>query len=134
MRYLVRPLAAVVLGMAMACSNSTDNSPPPGVAGTYSAATFKTSEGGVSIDRLASGLIMVVRLRDDGSTTGTISEGGAVKTIAGTWDTTGAALHFHDAGTTFLDDLPFEVHAKSLTTDDLAGTTRYTIVLRKVRR
>lgn len=118
----------------MACSNSTDNAPPPGVAGTYSAATFRTSEGGVSIDRIASGLIMVVRLREDGSTTGTISEGGAVKAIAGTWDTTGTALHFHDAGTAFLDSLPFEVHARSLTTDDLAGMTRYTIVLRKVRR
>ena len=133
MRYPTRLLAAALLGTAFACSNSTDSSPPPGLAGTYSAASFRTIDGGVSIDRIAAGLIMVIRLRDNGTTTGTISERGTVKPITGTWDTTGTAVHFHDAGSAFLNDLPFQVHSGSLSADDSSGTTRYTIVLRKVR-
>lgn len=135
MRYLARPFGALLLGAAIACSNSTDadSSPTPGVVGTYSAASFVTTEGGLSIDRIAAGLVMIVRLRDDGTTTGTIAGNGATVPVAGTWDTTGTELHFHDSHATFLEQLPFHIQARSLTADDVSGATRYRIVLNKVR-
>lgn len=126
-------MGAVLLGATIACSNSTESSPPSGLAGRYAASTFVTTEDGHSLDRIAAGLVMIIRLRDDGTTAGTIGGSGSPLPITGTWDTTGAELRFHNSHTTFLDQLPFHVQARNLTADDVAGATQYRITLRKVR-
>jgi hypothetical protein len=134
MRYLARTFGALLITAAMACSNSspTESSPPPGISGTYTATAFTTSEGGVSIDRLAAGLIMIIKLRSDGTTTGTITASGTTTPVAGTWDTTGTELHFHEDRATFLTEIPFHVQTRSLVADTVVGPTRYAIVLRKI--
>jgi len=124
-------LTAILLGAAVACSDSTD----PGmtaVAGSYEATSFTTTTtGGTPNDELADGASLALVLNANGTVTGSLVApfGSPSMDMAGTWSRSGNTVSFSQAADTFVRDMDFTVAGTTLVGDDTFGGTRIQVTL-----
>ena len=133
-RYLVLILgAALTLG---ACDDSPTTLDPTAqamaaVAGEYSAGgslgaiSLTTEDDGETLDWLAAGASMQVRLTADGKTTGRLfipgadEDGGDMDAdLTGTWSLESGKIHFQHPADTFIRDMEFVVEGKRMVGDE----------------
>ncbi len=136
----MRSIASALLifgNVLLACSDSTAPTAEL-VAGSYTAETFNTADGGVVTDQLALGASIQVTLAADHSTTGRLfvpngDEGGGDldMDLAGTWTLEGDSVEFEHVADTFLRDMTFSYANGKLTGDATFSDVMINVVLSK---
>lgn len=123
-------LAILAVVLPAGCGYDSTAPAPPVIEGAYHATIFTTAVHGIVTDRLAEGGSITITLNGDGTTTGSLFASGAGVSMAGTWDTDGSVVHFHQDVNTFVRQTPFEVSPDALrgVFDDGARTIRVTLV------
>ena len=92
-----------------------------GAAGDFGTLSFTTDDGSESIDWLAAGATLELRLTADGKTTGRLfipgldEDGGDMdEDLTGTWTLASNVVHFDHGADTFIRDMPFRVEGNRL--------------------
>jgi hypothetical protein len=124
--------AALLLFIAALPSCSSESTRPsvPVLEGAYTATAFTVTTSDTTIDEVAEGVTLALTLSPDGTTAGTlVVPPFDPLTLVGTWDTTGATVHFDETATTFLNFMPFQVGPNRLdgVLAEGAGTLRVTL-------
>ncbi len=155
-RFGLGSLLPVVLTSVLACSdNPTDGEPDMSeaieasdVSGNYLAflaslgpvgtLRFTSVNDGVTVDWIAQGALLQIRLLPDGTTTGSLDlaggaeDGGAFHAdLAGTWGISDGSVQFDQTADTFIRDVLFRVGENQLMADTTIGDTRIEVVLRR---
>ena len=125
---LISTAAAFVL---FACGDDAFTPSVMDTAGSYSATTFTTTNGGSTTDQLAAGASLVLTLADNGTATGRLFVPGGAQgggdldaDMAGTWTLTGRIVNFDQTADTFVRDMPFTVESNRLRGEaTFSGTT-----------
>lgn len=128
------PSLVLLLGGALACSDSGSPVGPVDPAGAYAATRFTTTVDGATTDQLAAGVELSMVLAADGTVTGTLAVPipDAVTVplaLAGTWTRQGSEVRFDLFPDTFLDLLPFQVTGGALATEGVVGPTTFRVTL-----
>lgn len=138
------PILAIALA---ACADSGTEPDGPfvhDVAGAYSAdpdfgaLTFTSTTDGETIDQLAQGASISLRLDPDGTTEGQLlvpagDEDGSdiAADLAGTWELNGDVVTLDHDADTFLRDMPLELRANQLVGDATFSGTRVDVALQR---
>ncbi len=134
MRRAPRLIALGSVGLLAFCGGDDKPLGPTDVAGTYTATSFTSTQGGNTTDLLAAGSSVTATLAPDGTTTGRLFVPAAVtgglgtldEDLAGTWQLTGSTVTFDQSADTFLNDIVLVVESNQLRGEFvvLGGTLR----------
>lgn len=105
---------------------------------SFGAITFTTTEAGQTVDWLARGASLTIRLAPNGSTEGRLfipeadEDGSDLDAdMAGTWTLVGDTVRFSQSADTFVRDMPFVARDGRLEGDRVFGGTRVRVTLVK---
>jgi len=108
------------------------------VAGHYVAATFTTTQAGVTTNQLARGSLIDLTLVGDGGTTGRLfvpapkpGTAGVDASLAGTWTLAADTVTLTHAAVTFLRDMPLRAAGTRLEGDKTFSGVQIVVVLQK---
>ena len=134
---LLAAAAAAVVTIS-ACGKNPFTPTVADIAGTYSATTFTSTNGGTTTDHLAAGGSLTLTLGSDGATTGRLfvpggAEGGGDldADMQGTWTLSGTAVDFAQTADTFVRDMTFSAEPSRLRGAAAFSGTTIRVVLQK---
>lgn len=141
LRALLRPrlaFTAALLTMSTAAAGCGDSTSPSGIAGSYTATTFRaTGPGSAPLDVLALGTTISLTISSSNATSGTIYIPASLsddniaytQSLSGTAVRTGNTVRFNQTSDNAVRDLTFTVNGTALQADQTINQTRVELVL-----
>jgi hypothetical protein len=131
--------SALLLAASLACADDPFQPTNETVVGDYDATQLRTSDVYGSVDWIALGARIDLRLYEDGTTSGRLfipaGPGGIDEDqdLTGTWELRGENIWFRMVFDTFIDDMPWRAQRDRLIGDyTFVSGTRVRVVVEKV--